>query len=103
MVLLIGVLANQNYAIAGLVPLFPTQRSSLPFIFIASERGIEPCARPSFHAVVDSSLFLSLSAVTVVFSPWIMRLPLAPAGARAKWRCWVLCAWLLILDWSRFH
>jgi uncharacterized membrane protein (GlpM family) len=30
----------------------------------------------------------------------IMRLPLALAGAVG---CWGLCAWLLILGWSRFH
>ena len=47
-VLLIGVLAKtKNYYIAGLIPLFPTFALIAHYI-VASERGIEPYAQPSF-------------------------------------------------------
>lgn len=49
-VVLIGVLAKtKNYAIAGLVPLFPTFALIAHYI-VASERGSKPCARPSYSA-----------------------------------------------------
>ncbi len=66
-VVLIGVLAKtKNYAIAGLVPLFPTFALIAHYI-VASERGDRSPARDHrIRHVVDSSLFY-LSAVTVVF------------------------------------
>ena len=57
-VVLIGVLAKtKNYAIAGLVPLFPTFALIAHYIVARDHR---------IRHVVDSSLFY-LSAVTVVF------------------------------------
>ncbi|MCS5931143.1 GlpM family protein [Klebsiella pneumoniae subsp. pneumoniae] len=89
---------NQNYAIAGLVPLFPTFALIAHYI-VASERGIEALrATIVFGMPVDSSLFY-LSAVTVVFHR-----DHAPAvGAGRRGGMLGLCAWLLILGWSRFH
>lgn len=65
-VVLIGVLAKtKNYAIAGLVPLFPTFALIAHYI-VASERDRSPARDHRIRHVVDSSLFY-LSAVTVVF------------------------------------
>ncbi len=85
-VVLIGVLAKtKNYAIAGLVPLFPTFALIAHYI-VASERGSKPCARPSYSACgrffPDFIYLLSLWYFT-----GIMRLPLALAGAVGCWGC----------------
>ncbi|HBV8274317.1 GlpM family protein [Klebsiella pneumoniae] len=98
-VVLIGVLAKtKNYAIAGLVPLFPTFALIAHYI-VASERGIE-----ALRATIVFGMWSILPYFIYLLSLWyftgIMRLPLALAGAV---RCWGLCAWLLILGWSRFH
>ncbi len=98
-VVLIGVLAKtKNYAIAGLVPLFPTFALIAHYIVAKRAGDRSPARDHRIRHVVDSSLFY-LSAVTVVFHR-DHRLPLALAGAVG---CWGLCAWLLILGWSRFH
>ncbi|MFT3064109.1 GlpM family protein [Klebsiella pneumoniae] len=98
-VVLIGVLAKtKNYAIAGLVPLFPTFALIAHYI-VASERGIE-----ALRATIVFGMWSILPYFIYLLSLWyftgIMRLPLALAGAVG---CWGLCAWLLILGWSRFH
>ncbi len=47
-VVLIGILAKtKNYAIAGLIPLFPTFALIAHYI-VASEREPKRCGRPSF-------------------------------------------------------
>ena len=75
-VILIGVLSkSKNYYIAGLIPLFPT-----------------------FALIAHYPYFVYL--LSLWYFTGMMRLPLALAGAVG---CWGLCAWLLILGWSRFH
>ena len=98
-VIILAMLAKtKNYYIAGLVPLFPT------FALIA-------------HYIVGKGRSVDDLKTTIVFGMWsiipyfiyllslwyftaTMRLPYALAGAVV---CWSLCAWLLILGWSRFH
>jgi uncharacterized membrane protein (GlpM family) len=92
-VVLIGVLAKtKNYAIAGLIPLFPTFALIAHYI-VASERGIE-----ALRATIVFGMWSIVPYFIYLLSLWyftgIMRLPLALAGAVG---CWGLCAWLLIL------
>ncbi|STV90770.1 inner membrane protein [Klebsiella pneumoniae] len=79
-VVLIGVLAKtKNYAIAGLVPLFPTFALIAHYI-VASERGIE-----ALRATIVFGMWSILPYFIYLLSLWyftgIMRLPLALAGA----------------------
>ena len=95
-VVLIGVLAKtKNYALAGLIPLFPT----FAHYIVASERGIE-----ALRATIVFGMWSIIPYFVYLVSLWyftgIMRLPLALAGAVG---CWGLCAWLLILGWNHFH
>ncbi|VTO27905.1 inner membrane protein [Klebsiella pneumoniae] len=85
---LIGVLAKtKNYAIAGLVPLFPTFALIAHYI-VASERGIE-----ALRATIVFACGRFFPILIYLLSLWyftgIMRLPLALAGAVG---CWGLCA-----------
>jgi uncharacterized membrane protein (GlpM family) len=97
-VVLIGVLAkSKNYYIAGLIPLFPTFALIAHYI-VASERGIEALRPPSSSGCGQSFPILSICC----------RCGTSPASCACRWRWqaqWVLglCAWLLILGWSRFH
>ena len=98
-VVLIGVLAKtKNYALAGLIPLFPTFALIAHYI-VASERGIE-----ALRATIVFGMWSIIPYFVYLVSLWyftgIMRLPLALAGAVG---CWGLCAWLLILGWNHFH
>ncbi|HBS0500460.1 TPA: GlpM family protein [Klebsiella pneumoniae] len=75
-VVLIGVLAKtKNYAIAGLVPLFPTFALIAHYI-VASERGIE-----ALRATIVFGMWSILPYFIYLLSLWyftgIMRLPLA--------------------------
>ncbi|VGD54361.1 inner membrane protein [Klebsiella pneumoniae] len=66
-VVLIGVLAKtKNYAIAGLVPLFPHLCAHRPLYCRQRAGDRSPARDHRIRHVVDSSLFY-LSAVTVVF------------------------------------
>lgn len=66
-VVLIGVLAKtKNYAIAGLVPLFPTFALIAHYI-VASERGIEALRATIVFGMWSILPLFYLSAVTVVF------------------------------------
>ena len=83
-VVLIGVLAKtKNYAIAGLVPLFPTFALMAHYI-VASERGIE-----ALRATIVFGMWSILPYFIYLLSLWyftgIMRLPLALAGAVGCW------------------
>ena len=83
-VVLIGVLAKtKNYAIAGLVPLFPTFALIAHYI-VASERGIE-----ALRATIVFGMWSILPYFIYLLSLWyftgIMRLPLALAGAVGCW------------------
>ncbi|MDU4312312.1 MAG: GlpM family protein [Klebsiella michiganensis] len=76
-VVLIGVLSKtKNYYIAGLIPLFPT------------------------FALMWSIIPYFIYLLSLWYFTGVMRLPFALAGAVV---CWSLCAWLLIIGWSRFH
>lgn len=91
-VVLIGVLAKtKNYALAGLIPLFPTFALIAHYI-VASERGIE-----ALRATIVFGMWSIIPYFVYLVSLWyftgIMRLPLALAGAVG---CWGLCARLLI-------
>ncbi len=89
---------DKNYAIARLVPLFPTFALIAHYIW-RSERGSRSPARDHrIRHVVDSSLFIYL--LSLWYFTGSCACPLALAGAV---ECWGLCAWLLILGWSRFH
>ncbi len=98
-VVLIGVLSkSKNYYIAGLIPLFPTFALIAHYI-VASERGIEALRTTiifGMWSIIPYFIYLLL----LWYFIGMMRLPWALAGAIG---CWVLCAWLLILVWSRFH
>lgn len=79
-VVLIGVLAKtKNYAIAGLIPLFPTFALIAHYI-VASERGIE-----ALRATIVFGMWSIVPYFIYLLSLWyftgIMRLPLALAGA----------------------
>jgi uncharacterized membrane protein (GlpM family) len=98
-VVLIGVLSKtKNYYIAGLIPLFPTFALIAHYI-VASERGIE-----ALRTTIVFGMWSIIPYFIYLLSLWYftatMRLPYALAGAVV---CWSLCAWLLILGWSRFH
>jgi uncharacterized membrane protein (GlpM family) len=98
-VVLIGVLSKtKNYYIAGLIPLFPTFALIAHYI-VASERGIE-----ALRTTIVFGMWSIIPYFIYLLSLWyftgMMRLPYALAGAVI---CWSLCAWLLILGWSRFH
>ena len=98
-VVLIGVLSKtKNYYIAGLVPLFPTFALIAHYI-VASERGIE-----ALRTTIVFGMWSIIPYFIYLLSLWyftgVMRLPFALAGAVV---CWSLCAWLLIIGWSRFH
>ncbi|MEB7897246.1 GlpM family protein [Raoultella ornithinolytica] len=98
-VILIGILSkSKNYYIAGLIPLFPTFALIAHYI-VASERGLE-----ALRTTIVFGMWSIIPYFVYLLSLWyftgMMRLPLALAGAVG---CWGLCAWLLILGWSRFH
>ena len=98
-VVLIGVLAKtKNYAIAGLIPLFPTFALIAHYI-VASERGIE-----ALRATIVFGMWSIVPYFIYLLSLWyftgFLRLPMALGGAVV---CWSLSAWVLIFFWSRFH
>ena len=77
-VVLIGVLAKtKNYALAGLIPLFPTFALIAHYI-VASERGIE-----ALRATIVLGMWSIIPYFVYLVSLWyftgIMRLPLALA------------------------
>ena len=92
-VVLIGVLSKtKNYYIAGLIALIANY-------IVASERGIE-----ALRTTIVFGMWSIIPYFIYLLSLWyftgVMRLPFALAGAVG---CWSLCAWLLIIGWSRFH
>lgn len=98
-VVLIGVLSKtKNYYIAGLIPLFPTFALIANYI-VASERGIE-ALRTTIVFGTWSIIPYFIYLLSLWYFTGVMRLPFALAGAVG---CWSLCAWLLIIGWSRFH
>ncbi|MDQ6191054.1 GlpM family protein [Klebsiella pneumoniae] len=68
-------------------------------LYCRQRAGIE-----ALRATIVFGMWSILPYFIYLLSLWyftgIMRLPLALAGAVG---CWGLCAWLLILGWSRFH
>ena len=98
-VVLIGALSRtRNYYIAGLVPLFPTFALIAHYI-VASDRGID-----ALRTTIVFGMWAIIPYFIYLLSLWyfcgFLRLPLALAGAVG---CWGICAWLLILAWSRWH
>ena len=98
-VVLIGILAKtKNYAIAGLIPLFPTFALIAHYI-VASERGME-----ALRTTIVFGMWSIIPYFIYLLSLWyftaMMRLPVALAGAVV---CWGVSAWLLIFLWGRFH
>ena len=98
-VVLIGILSkSKNYYIAGLIPLFPTFALIAHYI-VANERGIEALRTTiifGMWSIIPYFIYLLL----LWYFIGMMRLPWALAGAVDGWG---LCAWLLILVWSRCH
>lgn len=85
-VVLIGVLAKtKNYAIAGLVPLFPHLCAHRP-LYCRQRAGIE-----ALRATIVFGMWSILPYFIYLLSLWyftgIMRLPLALAGAVGCWGC----------------
>ncbi len=98
-VVLIGVLAKtKNYAIAGLVPLFPTFALIAHYI-VASERGIE-----ALRATIVFGMWSILPYFIYLLSLWYFTGIIACRWRwQARWDAGGCAAWLLILGWSRFH
>ena len=101
MVVLIGVLAKtKNYAIAGLVPLFPDLCAYRPLYCRQLNGGSKRLRATIVFGMWSIHSLFYLPAVAVVFHRDSCACPWRWAGAVG---CWGLSAWMLILCWSRFH
>lgn len=97
-VLLIALLSKtRNYAIAGLVPLFPTFALIAHFI-IGTERSVADLKTTIIFgawSMVPYSIYL----LSLYLFADRMRLGMALGSAVA---CWAISAWVLIILWTRY-
>ena len=98
-VVLIGVLAKtKNYALAGLIPLFPTFALIAHYI-VASERGIEALrATIVFGMWSIIPYFVYLAALYVLVDRLRLEASLALAAV-----AWLMAATVLVSVWVRLH
>ena len=98
-VVLIGVLAKtKNYAIAGLVPLFPTFALIAHYI-VASERGIEALRTTIVFGMWSIIPYFDyLAALYVLVDRMRLEASLALAAV-----AWLMAATVLVSVWVRLH
>ncbi|WP_075181134.1 GlpM family protein [Pantoea sp. 1.19] len=98
-VILLGVLAKtRHYALAGLVPLFPTF-ALIAHAIVGSERGVE-----ALRQTIVFGMWSIIPYFIYLLSLWYFagsfRLSVALFAAVA---CWAAAAWALIALWGRYH